>query len=249
MERITILALPRSGTTSLSSIFRFHSSKNEFLEKETIQKLTSYRLSPTFDQIDINRFLVKRWEKSDMKVDAASFNFLWPEIIDKAYPNMKYIYLLREPCAWIESFVSMLIYYYQLYGKNNMPQWMTNYGGVYSSNFNWTDLVRLAEDPSCKTSQLIFSDLLNVWIKENSALLKFCNNKRVCYVETALISNSMARLASFAEVLDSTLCLETHANKGKSKQYFLSDERKNYILHQTTKIVREFKKRADENSG
>ena len=136
MERITILALPRSGTTSLSSIFRFHSSKNEFLEKETIQKLTSYRLSPTFDQIDIIRFLVKRWEMSDMKVDAASFNFLWPEIIDKAYPNMKYIYLLREPCAWIESFVSMLIYYYQLYGKNNMPQWMTNYGGVYSSNFN-----------------------------------------------------------------------------------------------------------------
>ena len=47
-----------------------------------------------------------------------------------------------------------------------MPQWMTNYGGVYSSNFNWTDLVRLAEDPSCKTSQLIFSDLLNLWIKE-----------------------------------------------------------------------------------
>ena len=120
MDRITILALPRSGTTSLSSIFRFHCSKNEFLEKETIQKLTSYRLSPTFDKIDINRFLVKRWEMSDMKVDAASFNFLWPEIIDKAYPNMKYIYLLREPCAWIESFVSMLIYYYQLYGKNNI---------------------------------------------------------------------------------------------------------------------------------
>ena len=160
--------------------------------------------------------------------------------------NMKYIYLLREPCEWIESFVSMLIYYYQLYGINKVPQWMTNYGAIYSPNFNWTYLVRLTEDPSCESSQLIFSDFLDLWIKENLALLKFCKNRRVCYLETSSISNSLAKLASFAQVLDSTLCLETHANKGKFRQYFLSEERKEYILHQTTKIVREFKKRADE---
>ena len=246
MEKISILALPRSGTTSLSSIFRFHSSRNEFLEEEAIRTLTTYRLSPSFDKAAINKFLVKRWEMSDMKVDAASFNFIWPEIIDNVYPNMKYIYLLREPCEWIESFVSMLIYYYQLYGINKVPQWMTNYGAIYSPNFNWTYLVRLTEDPSCESSQLIFSDFLDLWIKENLALLKFCKNRRVCYLETSSISNSLAKLASFAQVLDSTLCLETHANKGKFRQYFLSEERKEYILHQTTKIVREFKKRADE---
>ncbi|QNJ06879.1 hypothetical protein SynMEDNS5_02176 [Synechococcus sp. MEDNS5] len=231
MEKTTILALPRSGTTSIFSILENFGSKNEYLEEESVDIFSRYRLNGNannFDKILIDH-VKKRWMLSNMKVDAASFNFMCPSHIHEVYPNMRYIYLLREPISWIESFVSMLLYYRTIFGSQEMPIWMSNYGKIYSLSFDWEKLYECTLETRTPYAELLIKDLINFWYTEHKNLLSFCKDKNTLYLETNMISNSLGSIGNFLGIDTSLLSKNTHVNKGRGKKYFLSISEKQYI--------------------
>lgn len=242
MERTTILALPRSGTTSIFSILENLGSRNEYMEEKSIELFSSYRLNNNDTDSDelIIEHVMKRWMLSKMTVDAASFNFMCPNHIHKVYPNMRYIYLLREPASWIESFVSMLMYYRTIFGNQEMPKWMTDYGKVYSLTFDWEKLYECTLENRTPYAEDFINELINFWCLEHSRLLTFCRGKNILYLETNMISNSLDRLAKFLEVDASLFSNKTHANKGKDKKYFLTIAEHKYIIESTKHILENF---------
>ena len=243
ISKTTILALPRSGTTSIYSIFSNHKAQNEYLEEESIQLLTKYRLNNSFNSKIIVNSIIKRWNESKMQVDAASFNFLCAQLIHEIFPQMMYIYLLRDPITWIESFISMLIYYYDIFSDQPMPEWMTDYGSVYADVFSWDVLIQSCSIERSTLGQLLISQLFDFWCNEHKSLLSFCMNKPVLYLRTENISNSLSVLSRFSGINIQDLSKEAHVNEGKNTKRFLHTEDKLLISTLSKPILNEFTKR------
>ena len=248
MKKISILALPRSGTTSLASIFSQHLSQNEYLEEHSVRILSHYRLEHSFPKSRVVTLVNQRWRDSGMNVDAASFNFLCPDVIAQLYPHMNYIYLLRDPIDWIESFCCMLNYYINLFAASTMPAWMLNYGHVFSPNFTWEGILELISNPTSPSSNLLFNDLLEFWVTENTQLLSFCLSKPVLYLETSSINSSLHQLSGFAGVTFQSLSSSTHVNKGKLRVSFLSTSQRQLVNDMSSDIQKCFRERVNDCS-
>ena len=245
MKKISVLALPRSGTTSLSSIFSNHCSQNEYLETESVRILSTSRLNHSFPKSIVAELVNRRWSESGMNLDAASFNFMCPDIIAQLYSHMNYIFLLRDPIDWIESFCCMLNYYIALFEISNMPDWMLSYGYVFSPNFTWEGILELISNPTSDSSNQLLKDFLDFWITENSQLLSFSLSNTVLYLETSSISSSLNQLSKFAGVPVHSLSTSTHVNKGKLRRSFLSTSQKAFVSHMTSDVVMSFRERAN----
>lgn len=106
------LSLPKTGSTSIASIFRNYRSIHEAMHMETVNKVLDWREGKiTGEQLD--KFLLERDKKAHYpEVDSATFLHFAIDRIVKLFPEAIYLICVRNGDDWIVSIIGNLLQYF-----------------------------------------------------------------------------------------------------------------------------------------
>ena len=211
--QITVISLPRCGTSSIASIFQDFCSINESDEKNAVCLYSQYALNLA-PLIDLNKYLVNRYRNDTPWIDCSSFNFLIiPELIS-GFPDMKFIALYRELSPWLNSFLKMLLYYFKLY-DTQLPTWMTEYGRFYSSHFSPLRFLNIFNNIVGEAEIAMLTDFCQVWLDTNLQIRRSLPKDRTFYLDTKAISFSLPSIEIFFDLKSNSLSSSSHINKAR----------------------------------
>jgi len=214
MPELIVISLPRSGTTSIAEIFRKYGAINEYKEQEYVSLYSKYKKG-FINASQVDPFILKRYLNDELIVDAASFNFMITDRLNSLYPNTKYLILRRELESWANSFIKMLYYYSNKFKQKhvNMPEWMTEYGYVYSPVFNWQTIDDIYEQKINQNVVCLLKDLASIW--HEFSTFKMNSSNHVLELETHSLSSNIGKIVEFLEINYDTSLVQTHHNKAK----------------------------------
>ena len=211
--QITVISLPRCGTSSIASIFQDLGSINESDEKNAVFLYSQYALN-LVPLIDLNKYLESRYRNDSLWIDCSSFNFLIiPELVS-GFPDMKFIALYRELSPWLNSFFKMLSYYFKVF-DNQLPTWMTEYGKFYSSHFSPHRFLNILNNIVGEAEIAMMTDFCQVWLDTNLRIRRSLPNDRTFFLDTKAISFSLPSIEIFFNLEPATLSSSSHVNKAR----------------------------------
>ncbi len=201
------MGLPRSGTTSLFTLFRPMRAANEYAEKATIEALIS-RMPAS----DLVSFLARRDRESALEMDAASFLHLAAsELVDQC-PDAGFVLPIRSPAEWFESYLKMLLRWhdgFQAKGRTP-PDWMKDYGHLLFGHFDWVEIA--TEDARERFMPMVAERFLRHWAEATLRTLDALPPERRLVLHTHDLGKRRGDLARLAGISESDLTMESHAN-------------------------------------
>ena len=202
------VGLPRTGTSSLANIFANFRSANEFQEKETMEIVTAHRFGRTSTQ-DFHSFLNNRDTDGHLEMDAASFNHFYLDYLVQQYPQAGFIFSVRDPYGWTNSYMKLLLRWRQIFG-DTPPQWTNDYGRMIFNDFEWATFQ--SEDTLSKNIQATAEQFIIHWSEANRRILGLLPPERSLVIDTDKLSHSLGHIAEFAHIAPSTLTDRHHTN-------------------------------------
>lgn len=214
MPDLIVISLPRSGTTSIAEIFRKYGAINEFQEQEYVTFYSMYKKG-LINQIQIDSLIHKRYQNGNLIIDAASFNFMVIDRLKVLFPHVKYLILRRDLESWANSFIKMLYYYSNKFSHEqlNMPEWMTEYGYVYSPIFDWQIIDDVYNQKINQNVENFLLDLANTWHEISN--LELNSTYDFLELETYNLSNNIDKIVEFLGIDFDTSSVQKHFNKAK----------------------------------
>ena len=209
------VGLPKTGTTSLASLFQHFRWGVEFLFPESVERLIAWR-SGGLDRDAIRRWLALRAEAAALEMDSASFNHCFLEILVELHPAARFVYTRRDAVSWADSFLNMVLQHRTYLRSHSWPEWQLALGRLMAPSF----------DPSQFTSpaHLYFSlrplaeELLGFYARETARIEATLPPERSLVIPTEDLSSSLDTLAEFAGVPTSALnAAGSHENRGQGK--------------------------------
>ena len=220
--------MPRCGTSSLSSIFSSYGSKNEFMEAESVKSISSFNRKD-MSLHDLSVFLRMRWSY-DMKIDAASFNFLVKDILLDLFPDMQFISLVRQCDLWVNSFIKMLVYYYKdVFELKSPPLWMNDYGLIYSPFFDWDTLYEIASGTISSDGDRLIDSLVDFWIYQTNSILEFSQKTNSLVINTENISSSIDILSQYTHLPLNHNQIDSYVNQARIPGMVLPPQMRSHI--------------------
>ena len=210
------VGLPRTGTTTLYTLFKNFRAANEFMEQETISRIVN-RYDGTLSPTAFCEYLVRRDREGGLEMDSASFNHFYLDFLTDLYPHARFIFLIREPISWMNSYLKMLMRWRRRFEEENkdMPQWMTAYGRMLFGDFSWS---MIQSEGSVKHSivkhsmEPLADSLLKHWASANQRILDLLPPECSLIVKTHELSSKRQAIADFLQIPLSRLTPEYHAN-------------------------------------
>ena len=212
-SQITVISLPRCGTSSIASIFQDFGSINEADEKNAVSLYSQYALN-LFPLIDLNKYLANRYRNDSLWIDCSSFNFLVILELISGFPDMKYIALYRELSPWLNSFLKMLLYYFKHY-DHQLPAWMSNYGSFYSPHFSSQRFLNIFNNIVGDAEFAMLSDFCQVWLDTNLRIRSSLPRDRTFFLDTKAISFSLPSIEFFFGLKPASLSSSSHVNMAR----------------------------------
>lgn len=205
------VGLPRSGTTSLNTLFARHRAGNEYAEAESIRRLTA-RAEGELDTAGIDAFLLRRDREAALEMDATSFLHLALDRLVALHPEARFVLPVRAPLPWVESYLRMLLRWHDAFAGRGRPPalWMTRYGALLFERFDWAEIAT----PAGRARHLpdLVPRMLRHWADATERTLRLAPPARTLVVPTEDLSRALPRLAAFAGVPLDSLTGEHHAN-------------------------------------
>ena len=213
-----ILSLPRTGTSSMASLFHeHHRSYTEFMEKEAMEAILAWDAGILSDVL-LRDFILFRDQRGQLEMDSASFHHYYMDILLKDFPDAKYILTIRECYSWINSYLNLLMRWNLKFKaeKKTPPTWMAEYGKLCFGDFEW-HYVDSPETIIAKVPDLL-DGLLNYWIRTHRAIFEKIPNEKLLVIRTEQISHKLHDLANFIGVPFETLSHQHHHVNGDPEQ-------------------------------
>lgn len=233
------VGLPRTGTTSLSTLFGMYRSANEYMEQETISKIIAHHFCQISDQ-DFYEFLTFRVQQGQLEMDAASFNHFYLDFLVKKFPEAKFIFTIRDPYSWINSYMNMLLRWKQKFGVNP-PQWTTNYGKMLFGNFNW-NVFNSTQELNHNLDSMVIKFLCH-WTEANRRILNLLPQERSVIIKTQEISYSLENIANFVNIHQNSLTDKHHSNRSSNNINLLESINKELFKEECQKLANDIIKR------
>ncbi|MBL4692052.1 MAG: hypothetical protein JKY92_01835 [Magnetovibrio sp.] len=208
------VGLPRTGTSSLANIFANFRSVNEFQEKETMEIVTAHRFGRISTQ-DFHAFLDNRDINGHLEMDAASFNHFYLDYLIHRYPHAGFIFTVRDPYGWTNSYMKLLLRWKQIFGETP-PQWTNDYGRMIFNDFQWATFQ--SEETLSQNIQATAEQFIIHWGEANRRILGLLPPDRSLIINTDELSHSLGHIAEFAQISPSTLTDRHHTNIGPDRQ-------------------------------
>lgn len=205
------LGLPRSGTTSLYTLFARDRAGNEYAESATIAALVA-RGDGRMDDIALDEVLMQRDRESSLEMDAASFLHLAADRLPVLFPEARFVIPVRDPATWFDSYLGMLLRWHDSFAARGRspPAWMADYGRILFGRFAWTEIA--TEEARARHLPRVAERFLTHWAEATSRVLDLTPKGRRLVVRTEELSLRLGTLAAFAGVPVTALTDEHHAN-------------------------------------
>jgi hypothetical protein len=203
--------LPRTGSTSLYTLFTNFRAGNEFMERETIEKIVERHngvLTPaTFEQ-----YLRRRHAEADLEMDSASFHHLYLDFLVEEYPDARFIMTIRSPYDWANSYIKMVMGWHRRFtaAGDPLPAWMEDYGAMLFGRFSWAWVASPAT--IAERVEPLADAFVRHWAEANRRTLALLPAGRALVVRTEALSQSRDRIARFAGVAPAQLTDQHHSN-------------------------------------
>jgi hypothetical protein len=111
------VGLPKTGTTSLASLFQPFRWGDEFLFPESVERLIAWK-GGRLDRDVMRRWLALRDEAGALELDSASFNHYFLDIMVELHPAARFVYTRRDAVSWADSFLNMVLRHSICYHPN-----------------------------------------------------------------------------------------------------------------------------------
>ena len=209
------MCLPKTGTTSLASLFQPFRWSVEFLFPEYVERLIAWRTGG-LDRDAIRRWLALRAEAGALELDSASFNHYFLEILVELHPAARFVYTRRDAVSWADSFLNMMVRQNTYLRGHPWPEWQLELGRLMAPSFHPGQFVSPAH--------LYFSlrplaeELLGFYARETARIEAALPPERSLEIPTNDLSRSLDTIAEFAGVPRSALnTAGSHENRGQGK--------------------------------
>ena len=135
---VLTVGLPRTGSTSLYTLFTNFRAGNEFMERDTIARVVQ-RHNGGLTQPAFEQYLRRRHEEADLEMDSASFHHLYMDWLLAEHPDARFILTIRSPYDWANSYIKMIMGWHQRFTAAGapLPDWMEDYGVMLFGDFSW----------------------------------------------------------------------------------------------------------------
>jgi hypothetical protein len=209
--RAFTVGLPRTGSTSLYTLFTNFRAGNEFMEQQTIARVVQ-RHNGGFSAAELEQYLRRRDDEGDLEMDSASFHHLYLEFLRDEYPDARFIMTIRSPYDWANSYIKMIMGWHQRFtaGGQPLPRWMEDYGVMLFGDFSWSWVASPAT--VAERAEPLATAFIKHWAEANRRTLSLLPADRALVVRTEELSQSCDRIARFAGVAPGALTDQHHSN-------------------------------------
>jgi hypothetical protein len=209
--RLFTVGLPRTGTTSIFTLFEGYRSGNEFMERETITRLVA-RHTGRISRDEFAAYLDRRDREGGLEVDAASFHHLYFDELLPRYPDARFLCTIRSPYEWANSYVKMVHGWHQKLtaAGEPLPGWMEQYGQMLFGDFSWTWVASHAA--IAERVESLADAFLRHWADANRRTLALLPPERSLVIRTEELSARRADIERFAGLAPRTLRGSDHSN-------------------------------------
>ncbi|RLD24901.1 MAG: hypothetical protein DRI70_07790 [Bacteroidetes bacterium] len=205
------VGLPRSGTSSIASLFGNYRSRAEFKERESVEHIVAWK-DGHISRETLRKYVLNRHRVGGLEMDPASFNHFYMSILVEEFPEAKFIFTIRDCYTWVNSFSKMISRWRKHFHDvgYEMPGWMLDYGRILFGKFDWNWL------SSYQTVQSNLPELVGIfvqcWAKYNRSVLELLPPERSLIIRTHELSQSLDRIAEFIGVPGNRLTTNHHVN-------------------------------------
>jgi hypothetical protein len=208
---VLTVGLPRTGSTSLYTLFTNFRAGNEFMERETIERIVE-RHNGALTPPGFEQYLRRRHAEADLEMDSASFHHLYLDFLVEEYPDARFIMTIRSPYDWANSYIKMVMGWHRRFTTEGdpLPAWMEDYGRMLFGEFSW-DWVA-SPTSVAERAEPLADAFIRHWADANRRALARLPAGRSLIVRTELLSQSCARIARFAGVAPERLTNQHHSN-------------------------------------
>ena len=205
------VGLPRTGTTSLYTLFQGFRTGNEFMERETIGHCVA-RQQGTISSEDFLTYLDRRDEEGGLEMDAASFHHLYLDELLARRPAASFIFTIRAPYEWTNSYLRMLHGWHARFtaAGEAPPEWMEDYGRMLLGNFSWDWVASKAAIQD--HIETLADAFVGHWAQANRRTLARLPMDRSLVIRTEELSSRRADIERFAGLRAGTLTGSDHSN-------------------------------------
>jgi hypothetical protein len=209
------VGLPKTGTTSLASLFQHFRWGDEFLFPESVERLIAWRAGG-LDRDVMRRWLALRDEAGALELDSASFNHYFLDIMVELHPAARFVYTPRDAVSWADSFLNMVLRHSTYLRDHPWPEWQLALGRLMAPSF---DPGHFASPVHLHLSlRPLAEELLGFYARETSRLEAELPPERSLVIPTEGLSTHLDTLAEFAGVPKSALnAAGSHENRGYGK--------------------------------
>lgn len=215
------VGLPRTGSTSIYTLFANFRSGNEYMERETISRLVQRHTGalPAAAFVD---YLKRRDAEADLEMDSASLHHLYLDTLVNEHPDARFIMTVRAPYDWANSYIKMIMSWHQRFTAEGhaLPQWMEDYGVMLFGDFSWS-WVATPESIRERAEPLADAFLMH-WAAANRRTLSLLPADRSLILRTETLSQNTGALARFLGVAPEQLTDQHHSNRHPDRSDLLS---------------------------
>lgn len=215
------VGLPRTGSTSLFTLFANYRSGNEYMERETIQRLVQVHTGQA-SRADLIDYLRRRTAEADLEMDSASFHHFYLDVLLDEHPDARFIMTVRAPYDWANSYIKMIMGWHQRFtaAGDPLPAWMEDYGVMLFGDFSWSWVS--SPDEVRERAAPLADAFIKHWADANRRTLARLPAERSLVLRTERLSAETATLARFVGVPLDRLTDQHHSNAHPDRSDLLS---------------------------
>lgn len=201
--RAYCVGAPRTGTTSISGLFKeYYRSGHEVDPEVSLKHAFDYR-EAKIDHDEFESFVIKRDETLFLEMDSSNHNYYLVPIIVNLFPDAKFLIPIRDVLSWVDSYVD--------YGINNRLKAGTNvispqrtrmnnyrYENLHKKYSRWDAILETYDMPSIEAHLLFYQ-------KHYDKLLKIVPEDRRYVYRTDELIHHIHGICRFLKISPTTL--------------------------------------------
>jgi hypothetical protein len=212
--RLFVVGLPKTGTTSLTRMFRDRYRAGHELGGERFLRCLADHIAGRLPTEEMRGILVQRIGRIRVDVDSAAFLSHFAGFLADRYPDAKFVITLRDCYSWLRSVISHMATRPARH-RSLIDYRDFKYGGAESdpgAKPRFAPEEKALEDAGLYPVQ----GFLKAWASVNADLLDATPPDRRLVLKTEDIGRSIGELAAFCGVEPATISL-AHSNRTRRR--------------------------------
>lgn len=197
--RLVNLSLPKTASTSIAELFSSYNAVHEGFHKQSVNYIIDY-YEKKLTCKQLNFFILRRQKLLQIRIDSSTFLHLIAKELEDLWPSQtSFFQIIREPCSWILSYLSMLYEYgseYSSCSDSDESKWSYRYGQFQVPGMDPVHLFRKIDN-----DEYIFyliEGLACYWIRYTLHVQKSIHPNRLHVYFLSDINDHWSRLAQAA---------------------------------------------------